>query len=866
MSFIKYIITVLVFTILPLAMSAQTVWRGSVNDETGKPLGSVVIKAQNRHGKLIKYTQSNRNGEFQLSENGCDSIYTVTFSRLSFATETIERKDFEKLKKIIMHDAAISIKEVVVKSVPIHQMRDTLVYDVNSFKKGNDRTIEDVIKRLPGIHVDNAGGIYYQGERISKFYIENMDMLSGNYTLATKNISADDISSVSVYENHQPVRALKDVSFSDKAALNLKIKNGRKLKPIGYLQQGLGCEEKNVLWKSDAFGMEINKKSQCLLNLKANDTGETFNTMQELGGNQISDFSSFTWDGISLSAQDLPAVSLDRYLENKSGIGSFNSLFQLKDKQTLTLNLHYSGDEIHYQNQKKSSIFVGDNLYQDFSEKIQAAVFANNLRSKIKLENNTDKVYFLENLSFNARFFHKNFNVEDNFNGSQKQKTNNFQLVNQLSSIYHLGGKIIQFQSNIRFSNTPVNRLETFPISAKRQMYQSLCETVFQTDEHTSFGLQLGSLFQMGVRIDFESNYNKISLARIRSGNDAENTFKGYKLNTSLEPYWQMSVSQFTWEIKAPMSLLNVHFDNLGENKEYRLDKVYANINTSVAWNMLKGLKVRLSGGTQCRFGDISNYVTTPIFYTYKDATTLGTGLLTNRNVLFVNGHVDFHNTVRGLFASLMGSISHTHANSMAQTRVSNGSIYQAKSDKRNSLLDKMLTLNLSKNIHSTGTSLALLGNWGISNTHIMSKDMVLGLANKRYIVTVKLEQSLWNDKLNLALDYSYYQNKNCVQELTTKMYNHQGSWGVSYFILKSLELFGDVSYNWLKEIDYRKQMIYANAGLRYKKKNIEVELLIRNLTNQNYYVINKQIGESNYRYRYNLRPISCMLSFKYNY
>lgn len=157
------------------------------------------------------------------------------------------------------------------------------------------------------------------------------------------------------------------------------------------------------------------------MSLKANDTGLTYNTSQSFGLDQVSDFSSFTWDGISLSAQDIPSVSLNRYVDNKSGEGAFNSLFKLKDKRTLTLNLRYAGDDLHYQNQKNSSIFVDDNLYQDFSEKVQAAVYSNSLMGKIKLENNTEKVYFLDDFTFNSKFYHKHFGLEDNFDGAQKQ-------------------------------------------------------------------------------------------------------------------------------------------------------------------------------------------------------------------------------------------------------------------------------------------------------------------------------------------------------------------------------------------------------------------------------------------------------------
>ena len=138
----------------------------------------------------------------------------------------------------------------------------------------------------------------------------------------------------------------------------------------------------------------------------------------------------------------------------------------------------------------------------------------------------------------------------------------------------------------------------------------------------------------MGVKVNFESYYNKIRLSRLRSEEKLANTFQGYMLNTSVEPYFQMAWNRLTWEVRVPLSLLNIHFENVGENKDFRHDDTYANVNTTLAWKVTKGLKFRLRGGSRCNFGDISNFVTSPIFYTYKDAMTKGTGSLTNRNSL----------------------------------------------------------------------------------------------------------------------------------------------------------------------------------------------------------------------------------------
>jgi hypothetical protein len=65
---------------------------------------------------------------------------------------------------------------------------------VNSFSKEQDRSIGDVLKRMPGIEVPD-GKILYQGKAINKYYIEGLDLLEGKYNLANDNLPYQEVSS-----------------------------------------------------------------------------------------------------------------------------------------------------------------------------------------------------------------------------------------------------------------------------------------------------------------------------------------------------------------------------------------------------------------------------------------------------------------------------------------------------------------------------------------------------------------------------------------------------------------------------------------------------------------------------------------------
>ena len=353
---------------------------------------------------------------------------------------------------------------------------------------------------------------------------------------------------------------------------------------------------------------------------------------------------------------------------------------------------------------------------------------------------------------------------------------------------------------------------------------------------------------------------------RNRQEENLQNTFSGYMLTTSIEPYFLLSWSKAKWEIRFPLSMLDMNFKNVAEDIQYKHDKPYANIRTNLSLYLPHGWKIFVSGGKRLTYGNINNFVTAPVYYTYKDATTTGTGVLDCRNSLYGSCNINYHNTMQAFFFSLMANISHSSTNRMNSKTVTDGSVYSIISDRKNTMDDKMVTFNIGKHIRSLNNSISFVAAAGNTKTNILSKNNVVSLTNNRFQIETKVDQTLLSEKLNLILQYSYYHTNNKVQDVGSKMNQHNIDCSLSYFITKSLELFGDFTYSKIKDEYMRKNETNANAGLRFIYKKTELELKATNLTNQKDYVINRQVGEYNYHYQYDLRPLACLLSVKYNY
>ena len=210
-----------------IAMSQINVSGTVIDKENNEPLSGASVIIKGADGKIKKYASSKGDGGFAMtlpSVEGC----RLEVSMMSFAKKTIPLDSVSFPLKIYLEHGATLLKEVAVKADRIREQGDTITYGVSAFAHTQDRSIGDVLKRMPGIDVEKSGKIKYQGEDINKFYIEGSDLLGGKYGIATNGISHEDVGAVEVMENHQPMQVLSGISFSDKAAINLKLKNKAK--------------------------------------------------------------------------------------------------------------------------------------------------------------------------------------------------------------------------------------------------------------------------------------------------------------------------------------------------------------------------------------------------------------------------------------------------------------------------------------------------------------------------------------------------------------------------------------------------------------------------------------------------------------
>ena len=342
----KRLLLLYLMILVSLASKAQTL-TGRVTDMSGKPLVSASVVAKGDGGSVAAFARARQDGHFSLTIPQGKEAKSVEFLMMGFGKVVIPLKDYKNGQTIKMQEQTIALKEVKVTPQRIREQGDTLTYSVAGFMQKQDRSIADVIAKMPGLEVLPSGTIRYQGKAINKFYIEGMDLLGGKYAMASENLSADKVKSVQVYENHQPVKALKDIKFSEQAALNLVLKDEAKNVWQGVVDVATGYGDE---WLRDGRLLEMvfGRKKQSISMVKANNTGKDIE--HEVTDLTQSDKTAPTEDGI-LENISLGAPSLDarRSKFNDTYIAATNWLF--KTKKDDDLKLQFTG--LYDRNQQK---------------------------------------------------------------------------------------------------------------------------------------------------------------------------------------------------------------------------------------------------------------------------------------------------------------------------------------------------------------------------------------------------------------------------------------------------------------------------------------------------------------------------------
>lgn len=225
------------------ALSAQITFNGIIKDSIGNPLEMANVIALDTVAKRVaSYGFSDDKGNFKLELKN-NTTYNIKISYVGFKdiSEFLKTKETNISKNYTMSEDTMLDGINIVSTMPVTIKGDTIIYNADSFTNGSERKLEDVLKKLPGVEVNDAGEIEIEGKRVEKVMIDGKDFFDGDSKLATKNIPSNAVDKIQVLRNYSDVGQLSGVQNNqDRFAINIKLKEGKKNFWFGDILAGAG--------------------------------------------------------------------------------------------------------------------------------------------------------------------------------------------------------------------------------------------------------------------------------------------------------------------------------------------------------------------------------------------------------------------------------------------------------------------------------------------------------------------------------------------------------------------------------------------------------------------------------------------------
>ncbi|MBR9913937.1 MAG: outer membrane beta-barrel protein [Algicola sp.] len=338
----KHFFVILLLLATTSILNAQISVRGVVKDSIGEPLELANVIAINKATKtMASYAITNDKGQFKLDLDK-NTTYSIQVSYIGMKTlaEEMTTKEANISKDYTLQtDNALAAVELTYE-MPVTIKGDTLVYNADSFKDGTERKLEDVLKKLPGVEINDDGQIEVEGKVVSKVMVDGKDFFDGDSKLATKNIPSNAVDKVQVLKNYSNVGQLSGVTNNqDNIAINIKLKEGKKNFWFGDITAGAGVADNDGLYLVQPKLFYYSPKYSINLIGDINNTGEVAFTRRDFfnfsGGFNPPSQQSGT--NINLGNNNLGFLSLQnnqaQSIETKFGAANFS----YSPKKTLDL-------------------------------------------------------------------------------------------------------------------------------------------------------------------------------------------------------------------------------------------------------------------------------------------------------------------------------------------------------------------------------------------------------------------------------------------------------------------------------------------------------------------------------------------------
>lgn len=781
----------------------------------------------------------------------------------------------------------IILKEVMVRGEPVSRRSDTLSYIVNAYADSLvDRSIGDVMKKMPGIDVSASGQIRFNNRPINKFYIEGLDLMGGRYGVAVNNVRAKDIARVEVMENHQPIRAMEGLEYSPDAAINLRLKNRAKGSFISTIQIGSGY--KPWLWIGELTMMYFTGKWQTMTTYKTNNAGQDVTSELE----SFYDRLEKEYSALSVHKPATPDTDRERYMNNETHAVSVSNIFKLNEDSdhTLNLNVMYLHDRQRYNSNSLTTYYLLGKSQLEIDESTSTAETTDEAEFKVKYNRNDKKVYLSEQFSFGAKW---DDNLGSVINGTEtvNQRFGMRQLrsQNDLHFIKVLNGDIrLNFTSRIYASEMPSNLRvnpvlypEIFGYEAQEALQEvsnrkfSTENSVFIIKSFPKAGIDLHT--SIGVSADLQEMTS--SLYEPVTASDGTKTVSDSLRNDTdyhrfdVRVRLGMTYHIRNFRVSAGISPLYSHLFSADHilGKDRQRNKVFFNPYFGLNWKITPNLSLLASGSLTGNIGTASSIYSGYIMTDYRQIGSRD-GKIAERLYQNYNAELRYAAALLSLFGSVKVDYRRNNANLMFGTEYF-GSLSRVQTyDIENTSQGWGIEGRIEKRFNAISTTVGVPVGYSRNLMDILRQGNIMNTATWSLPVGLEVSSRLAaNAFLEFKAKYVRSGSKilgggnEGIESLKSINALHQSiGFNLVSFKRITLNVCGEHYFNDAISSGSR-NMFFLDSSLKLKTKKFEYIIEGRNLLNNDFYNQRTWSDITNFQYNYHLRPVSVMCKIRFS-
>jgi len=701
----KILITIItIISLSPLSIKSQNI-DGVVIDDKGESLAGISVSLRNRDFSPLKFSMTDEGGNFSFKRFDETAVYLIA-SGVGFSPDTLTIKELEFPVIIKLSEHIFKLHEVLVRSDRGYQRGDTINYFVSAYSGIGDRTVSDVLKKMPGIEVNKDGTILFNGRRISSLYVEGLDLMSEQYAQISENLNATDVAKVQILQSHQPIKLLQKTSFTDDVALNLVLKDSAKNVWQHSLGGGTGSSlttNPQIMWDGEFSTMMFSKQLQSVSLIKGNNFG--INIAREIEALSWFEDKSLLNFPVKLQSIGLANIDEEIWHNGKSGIFATNWLCKIG---TGNLRVQVSGNlDRSISEQFNTLTYNKINGNPTVIDNSQIELWQRIGTGKVDYELNSDKIYLKNSFGINCSFPYSKGDSE--VNGIQEKdltKIRQFTLRDVFSIMKRQREKIWTLDGSIFYSKSP---------SQLRLM-----NGLIQDLDYSTLSWQLSGSYKRSISriilncpIGLGGECNSIS----NIVGETSNFCRYSDLTVSLSPQFSYIYND---KLKGELDF-NMFFSrrNIKENISCGQSNFYINPYLRISYNPINKIRVGINGGFKIKPNSFFDVINFPIYENKMRANVGVSKFETSKSISF-GGYLNYSNMVTGWSAAINGTFSYSWNLSLSQGVLTDGVYYSLKSDNPTNAINSFVFGSLTKSLNIWNSSINLFGRLNNIKTKII--------------------------------------------------------------------------------------------------------------------------------------------------